>query len=119
MLRKGVRLSKSGRKVCLLLVNPVYKKVTLQVRKPGGEIVKVQKEKFLKETQVIKWLDLDAIVSIEQYITKKGEVAKARSVVFDKYSNRFYATWHSVEEIIRILEDRKDDSVGFKRFGNC
>lgn len=117
-MKKQVKLSKSGRKVCLALINPVYKKTTSYIKTTNGELIKGQKEKFHKETQVLKWIDLDAIVSIEEYITKKGEVAKSRSIIFDKYSNKFYATWHSVHEIIEAIEDRKDDAVGFRRYSN-
>jgi len=117
-MKKEPKLSKSGKKVCLVLVNPVYKKTTYYIKTSNGELIKKQKEKFHKETQVLKWIDLDAIVSVEEYITKKGQVAKSRSVVFDKYSNRFYATWHSVNEIIEVIEDRKEDVVGFRRYSN-
>jgi hypothetical protein len=117
-MKKEVKLSKSGRKICLALINPVYKKTTHYIKTPSGQVLKKEKEKFQKETRVLKWMDLDAIVSIEEYITKKGEVAKNRSIIFDKYSNRFYATWHSVKEIIEVLEDRKEDSVGFRRYLN-
>ena len=113
-MKKKPRLSRSGRKICLLLVNPVYKKITKIVRTPDGKLVKEQKDKLQKETRVIKWVDRDAIISVEEYITRKGDIAKKRSIVYDKYTNRFYATWHTVNEILEVLEDRKEHTVGFK-----
>lgn len=113
-MKKKPRLSRSGRKICLILVNPVYKKVTEIVRTPDGKLVKERKDKLQKETRVIKWVDRDAIISVEEYITRKGDIAKKRSIVYDKYTNRFYATWHTVNEILEVLEDRKEHTVGFK-----
>lgn len=117
-MRKKIKTSKSGKKICLLLVNPIYKKAAYLSKTPDGKFIRMEKDKLHKETQVLKWIDRDAIISVEEYVTKKGTIAKSRSIIFDKYSNRFYATWHSVNDIIDALEERKEGFVGFKPYFN-
>ena len=65
-----------------------------------------------KELHTKKWFVKEGITSVEEYVTHDNKIAKTRSLIFDKYSGRFYATHHSPEEILKHLngESRK---IGF------
>lgn len=69
----------------------------------------------VKQIYARKWFSKDAITSVEEYVTNKNEIAKARSIVFDKYSSRFYATWHSPQEVIRNLCSGSSSDIGFNK----
>lgn len=71
-------------------------------------------ESFKKQIYARKWFEKDCITSVEEYITNEDTVAKSRSIVFDKYSARFYATWHSPEEIMKHLNPG-NPYIGFKK----
>lgn len=113
------RVVKRGQKIRLNLVHPIYKTVS-KLRISGKSTYKESYEKLVKEIRLIKWLNLEAIISVEEYLTAKGTVAKSRSIIFDKYTGKHYATYHPVEEILSFLEGGKNNSVGFntQRNGN-
>ena len=93
----------------LALVQPVYKTSLLI----AGEDT-MEKKTLVKEMRVRKWFRKEAITSVEEYVTVKNTIAKSRSLVFDKYSSRFYATWHNADEIMnRLNESINKPSIGF------
>jgi hypothetical protein len=102
-----------GQKLGLQLVRSVSKIVTVRTKTPEGTVEK-EKKQVTKETKIVKWLNKDGIVSVEPFISERNTIIKDRSVIFDKYSGQFYATWHSVEDIMKILEGQSREAVGFK-----
>jgi hypothetical protein len=47
-------------------------------------------------------------------VTSKNTVSRNRSIVFDKYSGRFYATFHNAEEIMKSIETpHYKNQIGF------
>lgn len=90
---------------CILLdvVHSIYKSKTVYQKMEGGDLYPEKKEILLKQIKVKKWFRKECISSVEQYVTSKNKIAKNRSVIFDKFSGRFYATYHSPEDIIRNI----------------
>jgi hypothetical protein len=108
-------VERKGQKIRLSLIHPIYKKVTLIKRTREGIVTKEQTNKLVKEIRVIKWINWDAIISVEEYVTSTGTIAKNRCIIYDKYTNRHYATWHPIDHVLDVIEGlRKDHAVGFK-----
>jgi len=98
----------------LEVIHSVYKEKIEFEKMPEGDLFPVKKQKLVKQLRVKKWVRKEGIVSIEEYVTSKHKIAKTRSVVFDKYSAQFYATYHSVDEILNVLECRPvKNQIGF------
>lgn len=79
----------------LEVVHPVYK--TKTKKKATGEVEKV--EVLDRELKIKKWFLKEAITSAEEYVDGRNRVSKSKCVVYDKYSSRFYAVWHSKDEV--------------------
>ena len=98
----------------LQIVHSVYKERIEFETLPEGELYPVKKQKLVKQMCVRKWIKKEAIVSVDEYITSKNTIAKNRSIVFDKYSAQFYVTYHSVDELLNVLESRPvKNQIGF------
>lgn len=67
-----------------------------------------------KQLHARKWFAKEAIISVEEYVTYDQKIAKSRSLVFDKYSSRFYMTYHSPDEILQHL-NMHNNPLGFKK----
>lgn len=99
----------------LEVVHSVYRKKLVYI-KVEQELLAEEKEVLKKELRVKKWFKKEAIVSVEDYVTKNNTIAKSRCVVFDKYSGRFYATFHSPQDVMEKIDPfTKKDQIGFKR----
>lgn len=99
--------------ICLSIVHSVTKQKTVYQKLSGGEDYPEQKEVLVKQIHVRKWFRKDGITSVEEYVTAKNTIARNRSIVFDKYSGRFYATFHSSEEIMQNIVSSVNP-IGFK-----
>jgi hypothetical protein len=98
----------------LEVVHSVYKERVEYERLPEGESYPVKKEVLQKQIRVKKWFKKEAITSVEEYVTVKNTIAKNRSIVFDKYSGKFYATFHHPEEVIKNIEPQSyKNQIGF------
>lgn len=98
----------------LEVVHSVYKKKVEYEMMPEGDLFPQQKEKLHKQIRVKKWFKKDAISSVEEYVTSKNTIAKNRCIVFDKYSGRFYATFHHMNEVVNKLEPQPcKNQIGF------
>lgn len=93
-----------GDSVRLDLVHSIYKTTVEYEKLPEGELYPTQKEKLVKQIRVKKWFKKEGITSVEEYVTIKNHVSKKRSIVFDKYSGKFYATFHHPDEILSSIE---------------
>jgi len=103
----------------LEIVHSVYKNKVVYEKLSGGEIYPEKKEVLVKQIKVKKWFKKEAIVSVEEYVTTKNKVAKTRSIVFDKYSSRFYATYHNADEVMRNINNRsRNTQIGFNNDTN-
>lgn len=82
----------------LLLVYPVFKIKKIKIDTPDGPITQ-EVQKLFKEIGVRRWFRKESITLVEEYVTSKFKVSKSRSVIFDKYSARFYNTFHSYNDV--------------------
>jgi hypothetical protein len=100
--------------VMLEVVHSVYKKKVEYETMPGGDVYPQQKEVLHKQIKVKKWFKKEAISSVEEYVTSKNTIAKNRCIVFDKYSGRFYATFHHMRDVVNKLEPQPyKNQIGF------
>lgn len=106
----------------LKIVNPVYKIILQPVKDNRGRfvrdelkrIIKEEKQKFVKDLLVPHNFLIEGITSYGKTITSKNELAKKRSIVYDKYSARYYTVAHTTEEIHDALRKNPQRSpIGF------
>ena len=100
--------------ICLSIVHTVTKQKTVY-QKIGEDEFPESKEVQIKQIHVRKWFKKDGITSVEEYVTSKNTVAKNRSIVFDKYSSRFYATFHAPGEVMTSIHQPNipNQQIGF------
>ena len=99
----------------LEVVHSIYKTKTIYQKMEGGELFPERKEVLVKQIKVKKWFKKECISSIEEYVNSKNKISKKRSVVFDKYSGRFYATFHSPQEVMQAMSvSPMNNQIGFK-----
>ena len=104
--------------IALNVVHSVYKTKTIYQKMDGGDLYPEKKEVLIKQIKVKKWFKKDSISSVEEYVTSKNKVSKNRSVVFDKFSGRFYATFHSPQEILQAMSHPYTHPIGFNHDNN-
>lgn len=98
----------------LSVVHSVYETKKKKVKtREGVEVVPV--EKLTKQLYVRKWFVKEAITSVEEYVTTNNRISRNRCIIFDKYSGRFYATFHGADEVMKHLSPRGPE-VGFKKY---
>ena len=102
-----------GDSLRLEVVHSVYKDKVTYEQMPEGDIFPIKKEVLHKQIRVRKWFKKEAITSVEEYVTVRNTIARNRCVVYDKYSAKFYATYHNAEEVIRNLESSYKNQIGF------
>jgi hypothetical protein len=103
-----------GDSVRLEVVHSVYKTKVHYEKMEGGDLFPAQKDILVKQIKVKKWFKKEAITSVEEYVTVKNTIAKNRSIVFDKYSGKFYATFHGAQEVINTIEPQSyKNQIGF------
>jgi hypothetical protein len=99
----------------LSIVHPVFKTLRVKMKDEEGNIQYAEKEKLVKQLAVRKWFKKDGLTSVEQYVTTNNRIAKNRSVVYDRYSNRYFATFHSPDELWGYINEKKQKPIGFTR----
>lgn len=98
----------------LSIIHSVYKSKTVYQQLEGGELYPEKKEVLVKQIKVKKWFLKEAIISVEQYVTSRNKICNKRSVIYDKFSARFYATYHSPQEILENINPiTKTSQIGF------
>lgn len=101
----------------LNVVHSVYKEKIVNTTLPGGEIYPERKSVLVKQIRVRKWFRKDSITSVEEAVTSKNTRAKKRSVIFDKYSARFYEVYHTPGEIFEQLNSQKSiNPIGYNTY---
>lgn len=100
--------------ICLSVVHTITKQKTVY-QKLGEDEFPESKEVNVKQIHVRKWFKKDGITSVEEYVTAKNTVAKNRCIVFDKYSSRFYATFHAPGEVMDSIHSPTipNQQIGF------
>lgn len=105
--------------IALDVVHSIYKTKTIYQKIEGGELYPEKKEVLVKQIKVKKWFKKDCISSIEEYVNSKNKISKHRSVVFDKFSGRYYATFHSPQEVLRQMSTTPmNNPIGFNHDTN-
>lgn len=108
------RIVSTVESVRLDVVHSVYKTKLEYEQMPEGELFPNKREVLHKQIRVKKWFKKEGITSVEEYVTARNTVSKSRSIVFDKYSGRFYATFHHPEEVMRSIETQPyKNQIGF------
>lgn len=100
----------------LNVVHSVYKDKIVNTTLPGGENYPEKKSVLVKQMRVKKWFRKDAITSVEEVVTTKNTVAKKRSIIFDKYSGRFYEVYHTPGEILDQINPRSVNPIGYNTY---
>lgn len=101
----------------LSVVHSVYKNKVIYQKLEGGELYPEKKEVLVKQIKVKKWFRKEAIVSVEEYVNSKNKISPNRSVIFDKFSGRFYATFHSPTEVLQHIDPKQPTNlIGFNRY---
>lgn len=113
MPRKQIQSTREN--IRLSIVYPVYKQRICYTKMPDGELIPERKEKLIKEMTLQKWFKKDAIISVEEYVTSGNKIAKTRSVIFDRYSGKSFATFHSPAEIINTIHSELKTITGFSK----
>jgi hypothetical protein len=102
----------------LSVIHNITKTVREKISDPDGREQFIQKEKLVKELPIRKWFRKEGLTSVEQYVTKKNTIARNRSWVYDRYSNRYYPTFHSPDEVFDHLSKRNqrqfENQIGFR-----
>ena len=105
--------------IALYVVHSIYKTKTIYQKIEGGELFPEKKEVLVKQIKVKKWFKKECISSIEEYVNSKNKISKHRSVVFDKFSGRFYATFHSPQDVLsQISSTPMNNPIGFNYDNN-
>lgn len=100
--------------VRLEVVHSVYKTKIEYEKMEGGELFPERRDVLHKQIRVKKWFKKEGITSVEEYVTTKNTIARNRCVVFDKYSGKFYAAFHNVQEVMRSIETQPyKNQIGF------
>ncbi len=111
----------SYNQVEFFVVEPVFKTLRRDLKINGkfvkdsyGNKVKEEKDEFIKEIYLRKWMDKRDISMYGQFIGSKGEINKSRSEIYNKSVGKFYVVAHNVEEIKQVLQSEIRTGVGFK-----
>ncbi len=103
----------------LNVVHSIYKTKTIYQKMEGGELFPERKEVLVKQIKVKKWFRKECISSVEQYVNSKNQISKKRSVVYDKFSGRYYATFHSPQEVMQAISTTPmNNPIGFRYDNN-
>jgi hypothetical protein len=97
----------------LMLIHPVYKTKTFHRTTNDGTLEKYDKQVIIRELCVHRWFKREAIIGVQEYITSKNTIAKNRCLVLDKYSNQFFAVFHSVQEVRDAIKIKPKNKIGF------
>lgn len=99
----------------LNVVHSIYKTKTIYQKMEGGELFPERKEVLVKQIKVKKWFRKECISSVEEYVNSKNQISKKRSVVYDKFSGRYYATFHSPHEVMQAISTNPmNNPIGFR-----
>jgi hypothetical protein len=98
----------------LSIIHSIYKNKVVYQKLESGELYPEKREVLVKQIKVKKWFLKEAIVSVEQYVNSRNKITPNRSVIFDKFSGKFYATFHSPQEIVENINSiTKTSPIGF------
>lgn len=114
MSRKKIKVFHDN--IQLACVHTVTKSKMVIVKTPEGP-VQEQREVTEKEIVVRRWFRRDGLSSVEEYITTTNSIAKKRSLIFDRYTGRYYATWHTPDEILEKIYEpsRTANKIGYNK----
>lgn len=106
----------------LKIITPIYKRKLKPIKdKRGkyvkddlGRIVKEEAEEFVKNVFLPTDFYRDGITLTGSLLNRKNEIAKNKSIIYDRYTNRYYTVAHNREEIQTALDHMdKAPKIGF------
>jgi hypothetical protein len=109
----------------LFIIEPVFKTLTRDLKINGrfvkdsdGKKIKEERDKFVKEIYLKKWMDKRDISTYGQFIGSKGEINKSRCEIYNKTEGKYYRVAHTIDEIKQVLQSEIRQGVGFKPNNN-
>lgn len=97
-----------GNEIELLVIQPIYKQEIVKNKNEFGMVVKEEVSKFIKEAYARVWMDKSSLGPYGQYVGSKGELLKARTLVYNKNTQSYYKVAHSLDELVKVMQ-----------YGNC
>lgn len=78
------QINTTSQEIELLVVHPIYS--SLPTGDTTGELI--------REAKLPVWFSKDGITMIEPALDDEQEIIQGRCMIFDKYTNRYYLTFH-------------------------
>lgn len=107
------------------VIEPVFKTLTRNLKINGKNVrgsdgikIREERDQFIKEVYLRKWMDKRDVSIYGQFIGSKGEINKSRSEIYNKSVGKFYTVAHNIEEIKQVLQSETRKGVGFKPIEN-
>ncbi len=106
----------------LKIITPIYKQKLTPIKdKRGhyvkddlGRIIKEESEIFVKNVFLPTDFYRDGITLSGTLLNKNREIAKNKSIIYDRYTNRYYTVAHNRDEIQQALSfSDKAPRIGF------
>lgn len=101
-----LNLKATDESICIATIYSVYKTSYETIKEADGSISYREKEKLIKQIPVKKWFKKEAITSVEEYVTTKNTIAKKRSVIYDKYTGKYFATYYAPDELFAAINKK-------------
>lgn len=115
----GRKIIESSDGLELFTITPIYQSRTKTIN-IDGVMTKVEKRVLKKELHTKKWIRKESITSVENYITHKNIISNNRSIIFDKFSNKYFAVAHNTDNMIDVMNGSKQNvsTIGFIQRNN-
>ncbi len=115
------KIKKTGDKITVQVVYPVYKTQTLPLKDSRGRRIKDDLGKYLKEerTVFVKYVNIPMSFSVDGItfhggtLTTKGTVSKTQCTIFDRNTGQYYKVNHSQNAILEALSCNQYTPIGF------
>lgn len=106
-----------GKDVELFVIQTVYKREKIKGKNEFGITVIQERDKFVKEAWARVWMDKNDIGPYGEYAGSKGDILKARTLVYNKSSQTYYKVGHSLNELRQVMQ-YSNVHIGYKRIPN-
>lgn len=95
------------------VIVPIYKDKTV-IKIIDGVKTNVVTRVLTKELRLETCMRIDGITKVDQYITSKNTISKTRSLIYDRYTNKYYTVDHPKDKILAALKTKPTNKIGFK-----
>lgn len=103
-----------GKDIEIMVIQTVTKPQIIKKKNEFGMMVKEEINKFVKEAYIRVWMDKNEIGPYGEYIGSKGEILKARTLLFNRTTDSYYKVAHSVDEIRSVMQ-YGSSHIGYKK----